>query len=151
MRTLAVSTLFGVVFAASLFAQDKTPIPAVYAEIQANLEWQATGVTVWPDQLICVKATGLWTHGIQGLQGITPYYGPRGFGKDQPGLVPEVVARTGALLGKIGDQGAFLIEDQLCFIPTYAGELLMQMNDIPGAFGNNAGVMKVRITIQPIR
>jgi hypothetical protein len=93
----------------------------------------------------------LWSHGTQGIQAITPYYGPRGFGKDEPSLVPEVVSRTGALIGKIGNNGAFLIEDSLCFIPEVSGELLLQINDEPGTFENNDGFMNVKITTKIIK
>ena len=113
--------------------------------IQANLAWQGTGVSVSPGQFVCVAADGLWSHGQQGIQAITPFYGPQGFGKDEPNTVPEVVSRTGALVGKIGTNAIFLIEKQLCFIPAATGELLLSMNDEPGAFANNRGSMQVQI------
>lgn len=113
--------------------------------IEANIPWQGTGVTVSPGQFVCVAAEGLWSHGSQGIQAITPFYGPKGFGKDEPNTVPEVVSRTGALIGKIGTNAPFLIERQLCFIPEASGELSLQMNDEPGAFGNNRGRMHVQI------
>lgn len=113
--------------------------------IQANAPWQGTGVSVSPGQFVCVAADGLWSHGAQGIQAITPFYGPKGFGKDEPNTVPEVVSRTGALIGKIGTNAPFLIEKQLCFIPSTTGELRLQMNDEPGAFDNNRGSMHVQI------
>ena len=113
--------------------------------IQANVPWQGTGVSVGPGQFVCVAADGLWSHGAQGLQAITPFYGPEGFGKDEPNTVPEVVSRTGALIGRIGANAPFLIEKQLCFIPSAAGELRLSMNDEPGAFANNRGSMHVQI------
>lgn len=113
--------------------------------IQANAAWQGTGVSVGPGQFVCVAAEGLWSHGFQGIQGITPFYGPEGYGKDEPNLVPEVVSRTGALIGRIGTNGPFLIEKQLCFVPSSSGELSLSMNDEPGTFGNNRGSMHVQI------
>jgi hypothetical protein len=113
--------------------------------VQANQAWQGTGVTVSPGQFVCVAADGLWSHGYQGLQTLTPFYGPEGFGKDDPANVPEVVSRVGALIGKIGTNAPFLVERQLCFIPGAAGELMLSMNDDPGAFGNNVGKMYVQI------
>jgi hypothetical protein len=113
--------------------------------VQANAPWQGTGVSVSLGQFVCVAADGLWSHGEQGIQAITPFYGPQGFGKDEPNTVPEVVSRTGALIGRIGTNAPFLIEKQLCFIPAAAGELRLQMNDEPGAFGNNRGSMQVQI------
>ena len=113
--------------------------------VQANKEWQGTGVTVTPDQFVCVAAHGLWSHGYQGIQAITPFYGPEGFGKDDPRNVPEVVSRVGALIAKIGTNSPFLVEKQLCFVPGAAGELMLSMNDEPGTFGNNLGIMRVQI------
>lgn len=113
--------------------------------IQANVPWQGTGISVGPGQFVCVAADGLWSHGAQGLQAITPFYGPKGFGKDEPNTVPEVVSRTGALIGRIGNNAPFLIEKQLCFIPSASGELRLSMNDEPGAFANNRGSMHVQI------
>jgi hypothetical protein len=113
--------------------------------IQANAPWQGTGVSVSPGQFVCVAAHGLWSHGPQGIQAMRPFYGPQGFGKDEPNLIPEVVSRTGALVGRIGTNAPFLIEKQLCFIPGSPGELRLQMNDEPGIFDDNQGSMQVRI------
>lgn len=113
--------------------------------VQANAAWQGSGVSVGPGQFICVGAEGLWSHGGQGIQAMTPFYGPEGFGKDEPNTVPEVVSRTGALIGRIGANAPFLIERQLCFIPAASGELSLSMNDQPGAFDNNRGSMHVQI------
>jgi hypothetical protein len=113
--------------------------------VQANVAWQGTGVSVGPGQFVCVGADGLWSHGAQGLQAMTPFYGPEGFGKDEPNTVPEVVSRTGALIGRIGANAPFLIEKQLCFIPSAPGELSLSMNDEPGAFANNRGSLHVQI------
>ena len=127
-----------------------TAQPASKAEnqcraIQADAGWQGTGVSVGPGQFVCVAAEGLWSHGGQGIQAITPFYGPEGFGKDEPGTVPEVVSRTGALIGRIGGNAPFLIEKQLCFIPSAPGELSLSMNDEPGTFSNNRGALHVLI------
>jgi hypothetical protein len=114
-------------------------------KVQANAAWQGSGVSVGPGQFVCVAADGLWSHGAQGLQAITPFYGPEGFGKDEPNTVPEVVSRTGALIGRIGTNASFLIEKQLCFIPASSGELRLSMNDEPDTFDNNRGSMSVQI------
>jgi hypothetical protein len=117
--------------------------------IRADQGWQRTGVTVRPTDFICVAADGLWSHGRQGIQEITPFYGPEGFAKDDPVSIPEVVSRVGALIGKIGENAPFVIERQLCFIPAATGELMLSMNDLPGAFGNNVGSMHVQIARWP--
>jgi hypothetical protein len=145
-RTIRTSLIVAATGASALVsAQPQTKAENQCRTIQANAAWQGTGVSVGPGQFVCVGAEGLWSHGIQGLQAITPFYGPEGFGKDEPNTVPEVVSRTGALIGKIGTNAPFLIEKQLCFVPSSAGELLLSMNDVPGAFGNNLGAMHVQI------
>lgn len=113
--------------------------------VQANQEWQGTGIRVIPDRFVCVAAAGLWSHGGQGIQAITPFYGPEGFAKDSPVTVPEVVSRTGALVGRIGGNAPFIIGQRLCFIPAAPGELMLSMNDLPGTFDNNVGVMRVQV------
>lgn len=126
-------------------AQPHSKVESQCRTIQANAAWQGTGVSVGPGQFVCIGAEGLWSHGAQGLQAITPFYGPEGFGKDEPNTVPEVVSRTGALIGRIGTAAPFLIEKQLCFIPSTAGELSLSINDEPGTFDNNRGSMHVQI------
>jgi hypothetical protein len=117
--------------------------------IRADEGWRSTGITVNPSQFVCVAADGLWSHGAQGVQGITPYYGPEGFAKDDPNNVPEVVSRVGALIGRIGQSAPFVVERGLCFIPTATGQLSLSMNDDPGAFGNNAGYLRVAVATWP--
>lgn len=102
--------------------------------LRADAGWRGTGVAVNPNQFVCVAADGLWSHGIQGIQAITPFYGAEGFAKDDPANVPEVVARVGALIGRIGTNPPFVVGKQLCFIPSTAGDLMLSMNDDPGAF-----------------
>jgi hypothetical protein len=117
--------------------------------LRADEAWRGTGVSVGPSQFVCVVADGLWSHGVQGVQAMTPYYGPEGFAKDDPMSVPEVVARTGALIGRIGGNAPFVIGKQLCFIPSTSGQLMLSMNDLPDAFGNNDGRLRVAISTWP--
>ena len=117
--------------------------------LRADAGWRGTGITVNPNQFVCVAAEGLWSHGIQGIQAITPFYGPEGFAKDDPVNVPEVVARVGALIGRIGGNPPFVIGKQLCFIPSTAGQLMLSMNDDPGTFANNTGYLRVAIGSWP--
>lgn len=138
---LAAATSSGVVGAVEIASREENQCRTIHA----NVPWQGTGISVGPGQFVCVGADGLWSHGTQGIQAITPFYGPGGFGKDEPDTVPEVVSRTGALIGRIGMNARFLIERQLCFVPTASGELQLSMNDEPGAFDNNRGSMHVRI------
>lgn len=148
--TIRRAALAGAVLAAAGAGMAGAAEPVARAEshcrtVQANLPWQGTGLSVGPGQFVCVAAEGLWSHGGQGVQAITPFYGPEGFGKDEPNTVPEVVSRTGALIGRIGSNAPFLIEKQLCFIPAAPGELRLSMNDQPGTFGNNRGRLHVQI------
>jgi hypothetical protein len=113
--------------------------------VQANQDWQGTGITVSPGEFVCVAASGLWSHGGQGIQAITPFYGPEGFAKDSPVTIPEVVSRTGALVGRIGGNAPFVVGQRLCFIPSAPGELMLSMNDLPATFDNNLGAMHVQV------
>jgi hypothetical protein len=153
MKTTTPSKRRALLFAATLAActsaiagaQPNAKTETLCRTIQANAAWQGTGLSVGPGQFVCVGAAGLWSHGFQGLQGITPFYGPEGFGKDEPNTVPEVVSRTGSLIGQIGTNAPFLIEKELCFVPGASGELRLSMNDEPGTFGDNRGSMHVQI------
>jgi hypothetical protein len=140
---------FGACIGASNAAESDSRSAAQCRTIRANQAWQGTGITVTPGQFVCVAADGLWSHGGQGIQAITPFYGPEGFAKDDPVDIPEVVSRIGALVGRIGGNAPFVIERQLCFIPAAPGELTLSMNDSPGTFGNNAGVMHVQVATWP--
>jgi hypothetical protein len=85
------------------------------------------------------------------VQSITPYYGAKGYGKYESGLVSgSAYSRIGALIGKIDNNGTFLIENSLYFIPVSSGELLLQMNDEPGTFGNNDGFIEVQIEVRSV-
>lgn len=123
--------------------------PRQCLSVRADQPWQSSGVTVNPNEFVCLAADGLWSHGGQGIQAITPFYDAEGFAKDDPVNVPEVVSRVGALIARMGGNAPFVLGRQLCFIPVAAGELSLSMNDAPGTFGNNIGVMRVQVARWP--
>lgn len=118
--------------------------------VQANQQWRPSGVRVSPGEFVCVAGAGLWSHGAQGEQAIIPYYGPEGYGKDNPVDNPGAILHVGALVGRIGSNAAFLIREQTCFVPRTTGELALSMDDANGAFGNNSGSLKVQVAKWPL-
>ncbi len=128
-------------------------------KVSAAEAWQGTGVTLQEGDFVCIRARALWSHG-QESGNVMPFYGPRGYFLNQDAAPQPIVAfpfaRLGALIGKIGETGlAFPIEDGLCFAvePTpgephrLPGELLLSMNDVPGAFANNEGAAYVAVAL----
>jgi len=113
--------------------------------VQANQEWQPTRIIVRPGEFVCVAGDGLWSHGNQGEEAFIPYYGPEGYGRDSPAVVPGPVLKLGALVGRIGTNSTFIVGRQMCFFPQATGELMLSMNDEPGAFANNGGRMRVQV------
>jgi hypothetical protein len=111
--------------------------------------WQDMNYPITAGQYVCISAGGLWSHGAQGAQGIVPWYGPQGYGKTGPATVPEFSARAGALIGRIGTNSPFLVENQVCFTATKGGPLQLSMNDVSGGFTNNLGHLYVRIGTWP--
>ena len=117
--------------------------------VRANQEWQPTRIIVRPSEFVCVAADGLWSHGIQREEAFVPYYGPDGFGRDNPAQIPGAVLKLGALVGKISTNVTFIVGPQLCFVPQATGELMLSMNDEPGAFANNGGSVRVQVAKWP--
>jgi hypothetical protein len=144
-----IAMLCGAAVCANAAAQPDERMSQQCRIVRASEGWRSTGITVRPNEYVCLAAQGLWSHGVQGIQMITPFYGPEGFAKDDPVDVPEVVSRVGALIARIGQYPPFVVERGLCFIPSAQGELMLSMNDTPGAFGNNAGFMRVGIATSP--
>lgn len=150
---LVIGAVLGALVGAAGAAQtDLVEAPSSAAQcrsVAANLPWQGSGIAVGPGEFVCLAADGLWSHGVQGIQAMTPFYGPEGFSKDDPTNIPELVSRTGALVARIGANAPFVVGRQLCFIPSAPGELMLSMNDVPGTFDNNLGTMYVRIARSP--
>lgn len=118
--------------------------------VRADQEWRPTGIRVAPNDFVCVAGEGLWSHGAQGEQAVFPYYGPEGYGKDNPVDARGAVLHVGALVGRIGPNAPFLIRQQACFVPRTAGELGLSMDDVSGAFGNNRGSLRVLVGKWPV-
>lgn len=57
--------------------------------------------------------------------------------------------KLGALVGKIGTNVTFIVGRQMSFVPQATGELMLSMNDEPGAVANNAGSVRVQVAKWP--
>jgi hypothetical protein len=130
-------------------AQADLRITSECRTVRANQEWQPTRIIVRPQEFVCVAGDGLWSHGNQGEQAFVPYYGPEGYGRDNPSEIPGPVLKLGALVGRIGSNATFIIGRQMCFVPQATGELMLSINDDPGAFANNAGRVDVHVAKWP--
>lgn len=115
--------------------------------VQAEQEWQTSGVAIQAGDWICIAATGLWSHGYQ--PPVFPFYGPEGYEKVDPITIGPTF-RVGLLIGRFSgsyDPRPFPIGEELCFVAGVSGELQLAMNDALGVFIDNAGTMKVTIQV----
>jgi hypothetical protein len=79
----SILTLVGTVILTGIFLSSNT----VYGEdllhmgrksnaqcrtVRADIEWQGTGISVKPNDFVCVSAKGLWSHGEE-IQAIIPF------------------------------------------------------------------------------
>ena len=114
-------------------------------EVLADRSWQESGIQLQAGQGIVIAARGAWSHGTEA--GFEPYYDADGFKKlDASALLPRVW--VGTLLGRIGDGTPFPIGERLGLLVLSEGRLRLSMNDVPGAFANNQGSLRVRIYVQ---
>lgn len=82
---LPVLACFGPI--AHALAGDSVAMPLRQClSVRADQPWQPSGVTVNPNEFVCVAADGLWSHGGQGIQAITPFYDAEGFAKTIPSM-----------------------------------------------------------------
>ncbi|GGC13236.1 LecA/PA-IL family lectin [Pseudoduganella buxea] len=148
-RAAALAALYSVTTFAAV-AAEQAGFSNRCLRVPANQPWVATGITVSPDEFVCVAGEGLWSHGGQGVQQIYPYYGPEGWDRDVPQEEGSEILHIGALVGRIDDNFPFLIRQQFCFIPRVTGELRLSMDDAPGTHGNNEGYLRVRVVTWPV-
>jgi tetratricopeptide (TPR) repeat protein len=108
--------------------------------IAAQQSWVDTGVTVARGQSLTIQANGRWSNG-------DPPFGPNGGGHTWPGTI-LASADIGALIGKIGNE-VFLVGENYSGSAPASGKLLLSINDVPGTFGDNSGVVNVHVSYSP--
>lgn len=151
MRTaLLAASALGAAASSSAWAQNDGRISNECRTVLANREWQGSRIIVRPQEFVCVAADGFWSHGVQMEQAFIPYYGPDGYGRDDPSVIPGPILKLGALVGKIGTNATFILGRQMCFVPRATGELMLSMNDDAGNFANNAGRLGVHVAKWPV-
>lgn len=115
--------------------------------------WQATGVTVHAGGQLQISATGQWSAVRQSTtfaaaNVAAPPTDANGYPNTAGGegtLLPS--ANRGALIGKIGEDGApFLVGAAFNQTAPADGMLFLSMNDIANGFEDNSGRLAVSIT-----
>ena len=112
------------------------------AVVRANGEWQNSGIFLRKGQRVLILANGEWSHD----DGIS-FYDADGVGVyDDNALLPT--AKTGMLIGKIGDGQPFIIGTNAMFVAAHSGHLYLSMNDARRAFVDNQGKIAVQIMVE---
>ncbi len=108
----------------------------------ADVRWVDTGITVGAGQVLRIMASGQWSNG----GGQPRFVGPDGFqGFRMAGtLLPS--ANLASLIGKI-DSTIFSIGSNYSRVSSVSGELFLSMNDLPNAFADNKGSLRVSIEL----
>jgi hypothetical protein len=116
--------------------------------IQASTGWQSANIFIEAEQLTEISASGLWSHGQEGVCcGPNPYAADGYHNKyDSYALLPG--ERVGALIGRIGNGSPFYIGVSHTFRSPNSGLLQLSMNDVPGSFGDNSGALTVNIRMR---
>jgi hypothetical protein len=108
--------------------------------IPAQQMWVDSGITVSRGQTLNIQASGRWTNG-------DPPFGPNGGGHTWPGTI-LASADIGALIGKIENDIFFVGENYSGRAPA-SGKLSLCINDVPGTFSDNSGVINAHISYSP--
>lgn len=130
--------------------------PTVGRVVPAQQMWMRTGVQVQNGGHLQVRTDGSWTaaggqsaSNLAAVNVTLPMVNADGYpntANQQQLLLPS--ANRGALIGKIGDNGApFLIGATFDGDLNADGELLLSMNEAANAFGDNQGRMPTSLTV----
>lgn len=133
----------------------ETPAPTTGRVVPAQRMWMPTGVQVQNGGRLQVRTDGNWTAAggqsanLAEAQPTLPMVNADGYpntANQQQLLLPS--ANRGALIGKIGENGApFLIGANFDGDVNGDGELFLSMNEAANAFADNQGRMPVSLTV----
>lgn len=123
--------------------------------VPANQVWQAAATNLRAGGRLQVAAQGQWTmrgqtQRVAAAQVASQFTGPDGYPdlRNERALLPS--ANIGALIGRIGENGApFLIGASYDQPIPADGTLFVAMNDIIEQFGDNQGRMAILVTVSP--
>jgi hypothetical protein len=122
--------------------------------VQANKDWQSTGITVRRGDLITIRdITGTWTiaafvmpsNSFTETQNFTDYRGNPAWSLDYDPPTGKY-ANMGRLIAQIGNQNPFVVGNELEFEAQTSGSLSFRMND--RNFDNNDGSISLRIIVK---
>ncbi|WP_309717527.1 hypothetical protein [Armatimonas sp.] len=118
--------------------------------LPANIEWMDTNIDIPAGAQLLVEAVGIWTHGNEGNIGIAPEYGPDGWKIKDVGSPFIKTVKTGALIGKIGNEQPFLVGSSFSGTIATSGRFFVTMNDDAGSFSNNDGELTLGIRVKVV-
>ena len=105
-------------------------------------QWQSAGVWLEAGDRVQIRASGQWQYS----PAVKPH-GPEG-GWIAPGYYPVPGALGGALLGRIGENGApFFVGRRATAYAEKAGMLFFRIND--DLLGDNQGKLEITLEVQP--
>jgi len=128
-----------------------TPATQKLVDVQANVEWQDTGIAIRVGDTITIRyVSGQWSIWPPSLGGVDPFTDGEGQlgrlgGKDA--YIPE--KNIGSLIGRIGLYPPFYVGDGTTIRSNYAGNLILSMNDVRGQFRDNGGSLIIAVVIEP--
>ena len=108
--------------------------------VNAQQLWVDTGVDLKTGEALTISAKGQWTNGGNP----TYFVGPDGMEGVKPLEATLNSANFASLIGKVGDQ-VFFVGGAYKGTSPAAGQLYLQMNDIPNAFADNSGKLDVEV------
>ncbi len=128
--------------------QVATPVKQELVEVQANVKWQDTGISVESGNTVTIRyVSGQWSI----WQGVDPLTDGEGQ-KNRPEkcqLMPQ--ANLGSLIGRIGNNPPFFVGNEVTFRSSFTGNLFLSMNDcenFPGDYqATNRGSLTVAVVI----
>ena len=105
-------------------------------------DWQSTGVTITPDAVVTIEATGEWCGAPWSC------YGPEGTGGIAPSIFLAPGLSSGGLVGKVGNNSPFFVGSMCSFNGQDhgTGTLYLAFNDEITGYYNNSGTLDVNIT-----
>jgi hypothetical protein len=134
-----------------------TPVQEVKSfsvRVPANIYWYNTDIAVEQGNQLEFTATGQWYSGIG-------WTDPEGDSEEQCGKYPVPCGNLGALVGKVGENGApFRIGSSFTEDATASGNLFLAMNENTGActqagkgscYLDNEGELTVTVIVRTVQ
>lgn len=113
---------------------------SVRFSVPANQTWVDTELIVQQGEVVSITAMGRWSSG-----GDTPQYvSANGYGFYHPDATDSSIPFA-RLIGSVGNSEPFAVGQSRTITMTDSGKLSLRMNDIPGAFEDNLGLVRVEI------